>query len=151
MDSADFTTEKVEGCIPDQERVHQALIDLIEQNKKNTIWSLISLPTIKGSAKPSTPLPRQKRAQGKVTKITGVISDITERKRVEDELIIAKEKAEESDRLKSAFLANMSHEIRTPMNGILGFTNLLKEPGLSGKDQEKKFISIIEKKVAIGC
>ncbi|PLX01905.1 MAG: hypothetical protein C0595_13020, partial [Marinilabiliales bacterium] len=70
--------------------------------------------------------------------------DITERKRVEKEYITAKEKAEESDRLKSAFLANMSHEIRTPMNGILGFTNLLKKPGLSGKEQEK-FISIIEK------
>lgn len=70
--------------------------------------------------------------------------DITERKRVEKEYITAKEKAEESDRLKSAFLANMSHEIRTPMNGILGFTNLLKRPGLSGEEQEK-FIKIIEK------
>ena len=63
---------------------------------------------------------------------------------VETELIAAKEKAEESDRLKSAFLTNMSHEIRTPMNGILGFTSLLKVPGLSGKEQEK-FIDIIEK------
>jgi signal transduction histidine kinase len=53
------------------------------------------------------------------------------------ELIIAKEKAEESDRLKSAFLANMSHEIRTPMNGILGFSSLLSEPGLAGEDQQK--------------
>jgi hypothetical protein len=60
------------------------------------------------------------------------------------ELIIAKERAEESERLKSAFLANMSHEIRTPMNGILGFTELLKEPNLSGKEQ-KEFINIIEK------
>jgi len=59
-------------------------------------------------------------------------------------LLAAKEKAEESDRLKSAFLANMSHEIRTPMNGILGFTNLLKIPGLTGEDQQK-FIDIIEK------
>ncbi len=74
----------------------------------------------------------------------GTAQDITKKKKIERELIAAKEKAEESDRLKSAFLANMSHEIRTPMNGILGFTSLLKEPGLSGKDQ-KKFIGIIEK------
>lgn len=60
------------------------------------------------------------------------------------ELIKAKEMAEESDRLKSAFLANMSHEIRTPMNGILGFTNLLKKPSLTGEKQ-KHFIDIIDK------
>jgi len=61
-----------------------------------------------------------------------------------EELYYAKEKAEESDRLKSAFLANMSHEIRTPMNGILGFTELLKEPQLSG-DTRDTYIRIIEK------
>ncbi|MCF8219818.1 MAG: response regulator [Bacteroidales bacterium] len=69
---------------------------------------------------------------------------INQREKAEQELIIAKEKAEESDRLKSAFLANMSHEIRTPMNGILGFANLLKEPGLTG-DEQQKYIGIIEK------
>jgi len=59
-------------------------------------------------------------------------------------LEIARAQAEESDRLKSAFLANMSHEIRTPMNGILGFAELLKEPDLTGEEQQK-YISIIEK------
>lgn len=76
--------------------------------------------------------------------IVGVSLDITDRKEAELELLKAKEKAEESDRLKSAFLANMSHEIRTPMNGILGFASLLSEPELSGEKQ-KEYIKIIEK------
>ena len=62
--------------------------------------------------------------------ITGMLSsgeDITDRKRFEEELIKAKERAEESDYLKTAFLQNMSHEIRTPMNSIMGFASLLPE------------------------
>jgi PAS domain S-box-containing protein len=70
--------------------------------------------------------------------------DYTEKKIAETELIKAKEKAEESDKLKSAFLANMSHEIRTPMNGIMGFASLLKEPDLTGEMQQE-YIKIIEK------
>jgi len=63
--------------------------------------------------------------------------------RITFELIAAKEKAEESDRLKSAFLANMSHEIRTPMNGILGFADLLKEQDITVEDQQD-YINIIK-------
>ncbi len=76
--------------------------------------------------------------------VGGVSFDITKLKETEFELIKAKEKAEESDRLKSAFLANMSHEIRTPMNGILGFSELLKQPDLNNKDKDK-YIDVIEK------
>ena len=72
------------------------------------------------------------------------LSIIIERNRMIADLVAAKDRAEESDRLKSAFLANMSHEIRTPMNGILGFAELLKEPKLTGEEQQM-FIEIIEK------
>jgi len=67
-----------------------------------------------------------------------------EYKQINIKLIEAKEKAEESERLKSAFLANMSHEIRTPMNGILDFSELLKEPNLKG-EQQQEYIKRIEK------
>jgi hypothetical protein len=91
--------------------------------------------------------------------------DLTERKRIEtelnelnnklgiknqqyktlnQELVIAKEKAEESDRLKSAFLANLSHEIRTPMNAILGFTELLRTHDLMASERES-YINVVHK------
>lgn len=61
----------------------------------------------------------------------------------EIELVAAKEKAEESDRLKSAFLANMSHEIRTPLNAIVGFSNVLVSDDFS-EDERQKFVHIIQ-------
>ncbi|PKP21433.1 MAG: hypothetical protein CVU05_06770 [Bacteroidetes bacterium HGW-Bacteroidetes-21] len=90
-------------------------------------------------------------SDGKLIGYIGTTTDITERKATEfllkqknEELTIAKEKAEESDRLKSAFLANMSHEIRTPMNGILGFSQLLKNNELTDI-KKKEYLEIIEK------
>ena len=71
-----------------------------------------------------------------------MVEDITERKQAEADLIAAKEKAEESDRLKTAFLHNVSHEIRTPMNAIIGFSALLNEPD-NTEEERSQFIDII--------
>ncbi|MEA4976865.1 MAG: LytS/YhcK type 5TM receptor domain-containing protein [Paludibacter sp.] len=95
---------------------------------------------------------------GEIEGVASIGVDVTERiqyekvleekneeyKKVNVKLKKAKEKAEVSDRLKSAFLANMSHEIRTPMNGILGFADLLKNPDLPPEKQQQ-YIQIIEK------
>jgi PAS domain S-box-containing protein len=63
--------------------------------------------------------------------------DITDRKKVESELIAARDKAEEGDKLKTAFLHNVSHEIRTPMNAIIGFSTLLNERGITEQERHQ--------------
>lgn len=79
---------------------------------------------------------------GKITGLVGIGHHITEQRKMQAELIEAKEKAEESDRLKSAFLANMSHEIRTPLNSIIGFSELLDDPDFDA-EQKTEFIKHI--------
>ncbi len=79
---------------------------------------------------------------GKGLMINGFMMNINERKKQEEELIKAKEHAEESDRLKSAFISNISHEIRTPLNGIVGFSNLLGRENLS-LENKRKYLSFI--------
>lgn len=71
-----------------------------------------------------------------------IFQDITEQKNAEADLIKAKEKAEEGDRLKTAFLHNVSHEIRTPLNAIIGFTSLLTQPDLV-RDEQMQYLEII--------
>ncbi|MFO7655813.1 MAG: PAS domain S-box protein [Bacteroidales bacterium] len=73
-----------------------------------------------------------------------LLHSLTKIKKINEELKKAKEKAEESDRLKTVFLANMSHEIRTPMNGILGFAELLRQPELTN-DLQSKYVEVIQR------
>ena len=83
-----------------------------------------------------------KDERGVITMIVGLFKDVSDMMKIETELKEARDRAQESDRLKTSFLANMSHEIRTPMNGILGFANLLRDPEISEeqKDQYLKHI-----------
>jgi PAS domain S-box-containing protein len=81
----------------------------------------------------------------KITHFVALKEDITEKKKIFDELINAKRRAEESERLKTAFLANMSHEIRTPLNSILGFTGFLTSEEELSPQEKELYAGIINK------
>ena len=87
-------------------------------------------------------LVRNYRPEDNIIEMLCINYDITELKETERMLINAKERAEESDRLKSAFLANMSHEIRTPLNAIVGFSSLLQET--NDPEEKRQYINIVE-------
>lgn len=86
----------------------------------------------------------EKEENGSPRTLVGSALVITQRKLMEEQLIRAKEQAEESNKLKSAFLANMSHEIRTPLNAIVGFSGILATMGDDEEEEKREYVQIIE-------
>jgi PAS domain S-box-containing protein len=106
--------------------------EILNKKKDGTLfWELVSISAVRNR-------------EGEITHFIAIKDDISKRKQVEDALLKAKEKAEESDKLKSAFLANMSHEIRTPMNAIVGLSSLLGDPELPLSEREAFSVIIKE-------
>lgn len=130
----------------DRTRVEQAYKDLIEgrSNKVkeeyrivNTHKGLHRIDWVEAQAAVET-----RDEKGAPLTLVGSSLVITERKKMEQELVNAKNRAEESNRLKSAFLANMSHEIRTPLNAIVGFSGILAST--EEEEEKQEYVSIIE-------
>lgn len=80
--------------------------------------------------------------QGKITHFLAIKEDVTEQRRIRNELVKAKEQAEESNRLKTAFINNISHEIRTPLNGIVGFAELLADEDIP-QEEKNEYLSVL--------
>ncbi len=117
-----FIFEQLEKTLKGEEEIRR---DIKFKRKDGTIFSADLSPTRVTIADKS--------------RVLIVFRDITERLFIETELRTAKEKAEESDKLKTAFLQNMSHEVRTPLNGIIGFSDMITNPDLTTEKREQYF------------
>jgi signal transduction histidine kinase len=131
--------DSIEHLVPNQEirrqfekclttRAHVTFETHIRTEENNEIWVQTTL----------TPLV----SKNKVYRLIAIDSDITQLKQFENSLRSAKEKAVESDRLKTVFLGNMSHEIRTPLNGIMGFSDLLTYTSVN-EEKRQKYLKMI--------
>jgi len=125
-------------------RVSQAFYDIVEgrSDSYHEEYQIVNKKTGNSYWEESYAIVVERDADGKPTKIVGTSQRIDERKHLENSLVAARNKAEESDRLKTAFLANMGHEIRTPLNAICGFADLL--PVIDNAEDRNQMIAEIQ-------
>ncbi len=117
--------------------------EAIEKKKNYTLEYWITTPNGNEKLIEEKGMPLLNR-DGSVREVIGTVQDVTEMKRIEEQLQSAKRAAEEASRAKTNFLAHMSHEIRTPLGIILGFTDLLSDPDLSAQERAN-YLSTIQK------
>jgi PAS domain S-box-containing protein len=142
---ANPTLLKIFGCDTSEEVEHVNYVDIEDRNyfrKELELYGKIFGFEAKWKKRDGTIIYIRESAraikdsENKVLYYEGTIEDISDKKRIEEDLIIAKEHAEQSDKLKSEFLAQMSHEIRTPLNVILSFSGLMKDELRDVVDEE---------------
>ncbi len=135
----EITHLRADPCIPPYHAC--PMFSTIKNGEHVTVEHLHQIGDLVEYVEVSTSPIRDER--GKIVQVIHVGRDITDRKRVESEIIKARQAAEDASRLKSEFLANMSHEIRTPMNAIIGMTSLALDTELN--DEQRDYMSTVQK------
>jgi len=134
-DSNFFTTEHSLEAFNDEQNIIRTGIPIIGKEEMET-WLHRSPDWVSTTKMPL------KNAKGEIIGTFGISRNITDLKKIQNDLLQAKEKAEESSRLKTAFLQNISHEIRTPLNAIIGFSSILGNPELPA-EKRAEYMNII--------
>ena len=155
----DFHSENVITLEEYLHAVHPEDIDMVRENINYMINRTTKEVNFKFRSKTKwdeewqtlivTGIPVERNKKGNVIRYTGIKVNNTKWEKMAQQLKELKDKAELSDRLKSAFLANMSHEIRTPLNAIVGFSDLLSDTSAFTEEEVSQFITTINKNCSL--